>query len=47
VAALACSQAESQGDVRFPCTTRYENIMPIVWRRSRFTTSGIRCVGRI
>ena len=35
MAALAGSQAESQGDVRLARATRYRNIMPIVRRRSR------------
>jgi hypothetical protein len=33
--------------VTFPAAARYQNIMPIVRRRSRSTTSGIRYVGRI
>jgi hypothetical protein len=47
MAALAGSQAQSQSDMRFPRAARDRNIMPIVRRRSRFTTSGIRYVGRI
>ena len=47
MSALAGSQSQGQGDVRLAGAARYQNIMPIVRRRSRSTTSGIRCVGRI
>ena len=39
--------ANGLGDVTFTAARRYRNIMPIVRRRSRSTTSGIRYVGRI
>jgi len=43
----ASSQAQAGGQVRLSRAARYRNIMPIVRRRSRFTTHGIRCVGKI
>jgi hypothetical protein len=47
MALLAGSQPERQRDVGLPGAARYQNIVPIVRGRSRFTTSGIRCVGGI
>ncbi len=47
VSSLACGETQRQRDVRFAGARRYQDIMPIVRRRSRFTTSGIRCVGGI
>ena len=47
VVMLAGGQAEGQRDMRLAGAGRYRNIMPIVRRRSRSTTSGIRYVGRI
>jgi hypothetical protein len=38
---------ETERDVRLAAACRYQNIMPIVRRGSRSTTSGIRYVGRI
>ena len=35
------------GAVTLAASSRYQNIMPIVRRKPRFTTSGIRCGGRI
>ena len=43
--ALTGGQAQRQSDVRLAGPARSHNIMPIVRRKSRFTTSGIRCVG--
>jgi hypothetical protein len=42
MAALTRCQTERQSDVGLAGTTRYQNIMPIVRRRSGFATSGIR-----
>lgn len=39
--------SDGLGTVTFPAPRRYQNIMPIVRRRSRFTISGIRYMGRI
>jgi predicted permease len=35
------------GVMAYSVVRRYQNIMPIVRRKPRFTTSGIRCAGRI
>lgn len=47
MAHLGGENAQGDGEMRFADAGRYQNIMPIVRRKSRFTTSGIRCMGRI
>ena len=47
VALLDNGLSDGLRTVTFPAARRYQNIMPIVRRRSRSTTSGIRYVGRI
>jgi hypothetical protein len=42
MAALTSGQTKRQGDVGLARACRYQNIMPIVRRRSGFATSGIR-----
>ena len=47
VALLDGGVSDGLGAVALAAAGRYRNIMPIVRRRSRFTTHGIRCVGKI